>query len=52
MKYAVLVVRLLLGLPFVVFGANYFYHFVDMPMPEPTPAAKSFMEAIIPSGYM
>ena len=52
MKYAILAVRMLLGLAFVVFGSNYFLHFLAMPMPELTPAAKSFMDAVVPSGYM
>ena len=28
MKYAVLIVRILLGLAFVVFGSNIFFHFI------------------------
>ena len=36
MKYAVLIARILLGLAFVVFGANILFPF--LPMPAPTPS--------------
>ncbi|GBD86666.1 hypothetical protein BMS3Abin03_00587 [bacterium BMS3Abin03] len=44
-----LAVRLLLGLPFLVFGLNGFLHFI--PMPEPSPAAGAFFGALIKTGY-
>jgi uncharacterized membrane protein YphA (DoxX/SURF4 family) len=41
--------RILLGLPFLVFGLNGFFHFIPMPpMPD---AAMSFMMALGATGY-
>ena len=45
MKIATLIVRILLGLAFVVFGANGFLHFIPAPMP--TGVAGEFMQATI-----
>jgi len=50
MKYAVIVVRLLLGLAFVVFGLNGFLHFLPMP-PQPKGPASDFTGALMGSGY-
>lgn len=50
MKYAILLVRLLLGLVFVVFGSNAFFHFI--PMPKMEGAAGEFMGAMASSGYI
>jgi uncharacterized membrane protein YphA (DoxX/SURF4 family) len=50
MKYAILAVRYLLGVIFVVFGLNFFFQF--LPMPEPTPEAGAFMGALFATGYM
>jgi len=52
MFWAVLVARVVLGLPFLVFGLNHFLHF--MPMPEQTlpPNAEQFMSALFASGYL
>ena len=44
-----LIVRILLGLLFLVFGLNGFLHFI--PMPEPTPEAGAFFSALIKTGY-
>jgi putative oxidoreductase len=53
MKYAVLAVRLILGLGFTVLGLDYFLHFLDMPKPDDLPpAVTSFMSALGPTGYM
>lgn len=52
MKYAVLVVRLLLGLAFVVIGSNHFLKFMEMGSPDLPAPAKSFVAAIVPTGYM
>lgn len=52
MKYAVLAARLLLGLTFVVVGLNFYLKFMDMSSPEATPAAASFMNALVPTGYL
>lgn len=49
MKKAELVVRLLMGLIFVVFGLNGFLQFLPMPpLPEP---AMNFMGAMVATGY-
>jgi uncharacterized membrane protein YphA (DoxX/SURF4 family) len=50
MKYAIIIVRVLLGLVFVVFGSNAFLHFIPMPEMHGLPAA--FMGALISSGYI
>lgn len=50
MKIAALISRVLLGLIFVVFGSNIFFHFLKMPPPEGQAAA--FIGAMFGSGYM
>ena len=50
MKYVIVIVRVLLGLQFVVFGSNAFLHFI--PMPEMHGQAGAFMTALMSSGYM
>lgn len=51
MKIATIIVRILLGLMFVVFGSNAFLQF--MPMPElPDNHAGNFIRALAGSGYM
>lgn len=51
MKIATIIVRLLLGLMFVVFGSNAFLHF--MPIPEmPDNPASRFLLAMFHSGYI
>ena len=52
MKYVILVVRTLLGLAFLVFGLEYFVHFLPLAQPEPTAAAGSLLNAIVPTGYL
>jgi len=50
MKILTIIVRLLLGLGFVVFGSNAFLHFI--PMPEiPQTMAGDFTRVFINSGY-
>lgn len=50
MKYVIIIVRVLLGLIFVVFGSNAFLHFIKMqPMPD---QASAFIGALISSGYI
>jgi putative oxidoreductase len=50
MKTLTLILRLLLGLVFVVFGLNGFLHFIpNMPMPSP---ATAFFGALFATGYM
>jgi uncharacterized membrane protein YphA (DoxX/SURF4 family) len=50
MKYVVIIVRVLLGLMFAVFGSNAFLHFIPMP-PMEDPAG-AFIGALVSSGYI
>jgi uncharacterized membrane protein YphA (DoxX/SURF4 family) len=50
MKIAALICRILLGLIFVVFGSNIFFHFLKMPPPQGQ--AGAFMGAMFTSGYI
>lgn len=50
MKYAIIVVRVLLGLVFAVFGSNAFLHFI--PVPPMQGDAGAFMGALLHSGYI
>jgi len=51
MRVATIIVRVLLGLMFVVFGSNIFLHFI--PMPPQTPSlATDFSKALMESHYM
>ncbi|HXT41440.1 MAG TPA: hypothetical protein VN887_15650 [Candidatus Angelobacter sp.] len=51
MKVATIVVRVLLGLMFVVFGSNIFVHFI--PMPEQKPSLMTdFANALMKRGYV
>jgi putative oxidoreductase len=50
MKYAVIIVRVLLGLVFAVFGSNAFLHFIPMPPMQGLPG--QFMGALFTSGYI
>jgi putative oxidoreductase len=49
MKIAGIISQVLVGLIFVVFGANAFLHFI--PMPPPQGQAGAFMGAMFGSGY-
>jgi putative oxidoreductase len=50
MKIATLAARIILGLAFLVFGLNFFLHFIpNQPMPD---AAGAFIGALIGSGYL
>ncbi len=49
MKIAALIARILLGLIFLVFGLNGFFHF--LPMPPPSGAAGQFFGALIATPY-
>jgi putative oxidoreductase len=51
MKYVIVIVRVLLGLQFVVFGANAFFHFMG-PVQEMPGLAGAFVTALVSSGYM
>lgn len=50
MKYVIIIVRILLGLMFAVFGSNAFLHFIPMPPMEGD--AGAFMGALVRSGYI
>lgn len=50
MKIVAIIIRVLLGLAFVVFGSNAFLHFMPMP-PMPGPAG-DFMVAMNSTGYL
>lgn len=51
MKWAILIVRTLVGLVFVVFGVDYFAHFLTPPTPEGETIA-AFFKAMATTGYM
>ena len=51
MKLAIVIVRVLLGLMFLIFGANDFLHFIPMP-PQPPSDATTFGTILMTSGYM
>jgi putative oxidoreductase len=51
MKYLIVIVRVLLGLEFVVFGSNAFLHFMG-PAPVMEGQAGAFVTALMSSGYM
>jgi hypothetical protein len=51
MKIATVIARGLLGLIFLVFGANMFLHFIPMP-PPPEGPARDFMTALFMSHYL
>jgi uncharacterized membrane protein YphA (DoxX/SURF4 family) len=51
MKIATIIVRLLLGLMFVVFGLNFFLNFIPAPPPKPGLAA-DYSKVFAASGYM
>ncbi len=53
MKHASTIASILLGLAFIIFGANFFLKFIPMPA-DPSPADaphKLFLGAMIPTGY-
>jgi uncharacterized membrane protein YphA (DoxX/SURF4 family) len=51
MKYVIVIVRVLLGLMFVVFGSNAFFKFMGPP-PHMEGQAGAFITALLSSGYM
>ncbi|SEP37711.1 MULTISPECIES: DoxX family membrane protein [unclassified Mucilaginibacter] len=51
MKIAVLIARILLGLIFVVFGLNFFFHFIPMAQPVMSDKAQAFSGGLFGSGY-
>ncbi|OKS87853.1 hypothetical protein [Mucilaginibacter polytrichastri] len=51
MKIAVLITRSLLGLIYLVFGLNFFFHFIPMKTPPMSAAATAFQGGLFGSGY-
>lgn len=51
-KFPVTIVRVLMGLPLLVFGLNAFLNFIPPPEGGLPPAAAQFSEALMNSGYM
>ena len=51
MKRAVLIARILLGLPLIVFGLNGLLHFKETPADYPLQAT-AFLDALVDSGYL
>jgi putative oxidoreductase len=52
MFWAVLAARILVGLPFLVFGLNFYLNFMPMPTPTGPDPALQFLGAIGPTGYL
>ena len=51
MKIATIIVRILLGLMFVVFGSNFFFNFIPAPPPPPG-LAGDYFKVFAASGYI
>ena len=51
MKIATIIIRVLLGFMFVVFGSNFFLHFIPMPPPPPG-LAGDYFKVFAASGQM
>jgi hypothetical protein len=53
MKFLALFAQLVLGLMFLIFGLNFFVHFIPKEfMPDPTGDALKFYDLLVRSGYM
>ena len=52
MKILALVLRILVGLPFLVFGADYFLHIIPQEQPKLPETAQQFAGALVSSKYM
>ena len=50
MKIATIIARLLLGLIFVFFGSNFFFHFIPTPPPPPG-LIGDYIKVFVASGY-
>ena len=51
MKVVTVIVRVLLGLAFIVFGSNAFFHFLPMP-PLPKGVTGEYLHSFFESGYV
>jgi hypothetical protein len=52
MSWAVLVARVLVGFPFLVFGLDFFLNFIPKPQPDMPERAMQFAGILMTSGYM
>jgi hypothetical protein len=52
MFWAVLAARVLVGLPFLVFGLDFFFKFITMPKPEMPERAIQYITILSMSGYL
>jgi hypothetical protein len=52
MFWAVAMARVVLALPFLVFGLNHFLHFLEMPSPTLPEPATQFAGALAATGYL
>src|SRR6185437_9135396 len=52
MKIATVIARVLMGLVFIVFGLNGFFHFIPQPKTPMPDAAQKFMAGLMATGYM
>ena len=50
MKVATIIVRIFLGLVFVFFGSNFFFHFIPTPPPPPG-LVGDYIKVFVASGY-
>jgi putative oxidoreductase len=51
MKITTTIVRILLGLIYLVFGLNFFFHFLNMPQPVLSKEAMAFEGGLFGAGY-
>ncbi|HVU07406.1 MAG TPA: DoxX family membrane protein [Verrucomicrobiae bacterium] len=52
MRYLTIIARILMGLTFLVFGLNGFFHFIPQPKDAMPPGAMDFFGALMKTGYM
>jgi hypothetical protein len=52
MRYLTIIARTLMGLGFLVFGLNGFFHFIPQPKDAMPPGAMDFFGALVKTGYM
>jgi putative oxidoreductase len=52
MKIVAIICRILLGLMFIVFGANILHPFLPAPPPPPGSPTAQFMAVMVPTGWM
>ncbi|MEI6348454.1 MAG: DoxX protein [Bacteroidota bacterium] len=52
MKYLNQITATIFSLPFLIFGANYFFNFIPMPAPAPDSQVAAFMGVLYATKYM